>query len=150
MSVHLTIFAFVDSLWSLNSASRSYLRQLRATACMIYSPSERSAPVSHPPISNLTPSPFPQCYPPYSCPPPRSYSSHQWPSPHSISHPPVVTPAFVNQPPTVTAAEPEGVKHNLCKPLSAAENVNFEGLSEEVDVCVTTRWSLSNVSSTVT
>jgi hypothetical protein len=47
------------------------------------------------------------------------------------------------------AAGPEGVKHSLCRPESAALKVNFEELEDEALVWVTTRWSLSNVSSTV-
>lgn len=65
--------------------------------------------------------------------------------------PPIVEPAAPeNQPPTLMAAGPEGVKHSLCRPGSAAVNVNFENVSEDVVVWVTTRWSLSKTSSTVT
>lgn len=55
-----------------------------------------------------------------------------------------------NQPCKETAPGPDGMKQSLCRPLSAAENVNFDIWSEDVEVCDTTRWSLSNVSSTVT
>lgn len=49
--------------------------------------------------------------------------------------PPIVEPAEPeNQPPTLMAAGPEGVKHSLCRPGSAAVNVNFEKVSEEVVV----------------
>jgi hypothetical protein len=68
----------------------------------------------------------------------------------SLTPPIVDAPALENQPPTLMAAGPDGVKHSLCRPGSAAVKVNFEYVSEEVVVCVTTRWSLSKTSSTVT
>ena len=48
--------------------------------------------------------------------------------------PPPVTPAAENQPPNDTAAGPDGVKHNRCRPASAAEKVNFDGVLDEGDV----------------
>lgn len=48
--------------------------------------------------------------------------------------PPPVTPAAENQPPKDTAAGPDGVKHNRCRPASAAEKVNFDGVWDDTEV----------------
>ena len=63
--------------------------------------------------------------------------------------PPALEPAPENHPFTEIAAGPEGVKHSLCRPEAAAEKVNFDMVLDEVEVCVTTRSSLSKTSSTV-
>jgi hypothetical protein len=150
INVHLTIFAFVDSLWSLNSASRSYSLSVPGrslgTRHTLWKTCSRLISANRP-FNSLTFATMLSIFP-------LSSLSILLVSPMARSMfnltAPLVTPALLNHPPMAVAAGPEGVKHNRCSPESAAEKVNLEGLSLDVDVCVTTRWSLSKVSSTVT
>ena len=145
MRVHFTILELTDSDWSRNSDSRSCEEQhsqyqillprgtaYAASSCALTRWKTCSLLISaNRPFSSLTlPTILSILF--------LSSLSILLLSPIAMSNhnftPPFAASLPLNQPCNETAAGPEGVKQSLCRPLSAALKVNFEGFSEEVEV----------------